>query len=287
MKKILLLISILGSSALYANHPSFDCNKVKKDSAEGSICASDTLMNLDRELATIYKKALLKATKDDMLKAEQRGWIKGRNDCWKDDNEVKCMENAYFSRIDELNRKYEVPTDVENKTAIQSTNSFDKVVSLHGITFHVTTSGEGSLRQLSIIPTGLELDNRVISQEVDGSVIDVEIGDLNADGSPEIYIYTMSAGSGGYASVIGYSVNNKKSLSEIYLPEIDTASKEGQGYMGHDTFSLVENTLVRRFPIYKKDDTNANPTGGTRQLEYKLRNGEASWLLKLVKITEF
>jgi hypothetical protein len=57
--------------------------------------------------------------------------------------------------------------------------------------------------------------------------------------------------------------------------------------MGHDTFSLVENTLVRRFPIYKKDDTNANPTGGTRQLEYKLRNGEASWLLKLVKITEF
>lgn len=30
--------------------------------------------------------------------------------------------------------------------------SFDKTLSLKGITFHVTTTGEGSLRQLSIVP---------------------------------------------------------------------------------------------------------------------------------------
>ena len=31
--------------------------------------------------------------------------------------------------------------------------------------------------------------------------------------------------------------------------------------MGHDEFSLVENTLSQRFPIYKEGDTNAEPSG--------------------------
>jgi len=165
--------------------------------------------------------------------------------------------------------------------------SFDKVVSLQGITFHVTTVGEGSLRQLSIVPTGLEGSNSVINQEIDGGVSGVEIEDLNGDGSPEIYIYITSAGSGSYGNVVAYSANNKKSLSGIYLPEIDASSKEGKGYMGHDVFSLVENSLVRRFPIYKENDSNAKPTGGTRQLQYKLKAGEASWILKLVNTTKF
>ena len=56
--------------------------------------------------------------------------------------------------------------------------------------------------------------------------------------------------------------------------------------MGHDEFTVMENSLVRRFPIYKKNDSNAKPTGGTRQIEYKLKMGEASWQLKRVKSTE-
>jgi len=59
------------------------------------------------------------------------------------------------------------------------------------------------------------------------------------------------------------------------------------GYMGHDEFAVVESSLARRFPIYKKGDSNANPTGGMRQLQYKLVPGEATWQLKLVNSTEF
>jgi hypothetical protein len=42
----------------------------------------------------------------------------------------------------------------------------------------------------------------------------------------------------------------------------------------------VESTLVRRFPVYRDKDTNAQPTGGTRQIQYKLKAGEAGWILK-------
>jgi uncharacterized protein len=40
------------------------------------------------------------------LKAEQRGWIKGRNDCWKEADKRKCVEESYRRRIAELQARY-------------------------------------------------------------------------------------------------------------------------------------------------------------------------------------
>jgi len=57
--------------------------------------------------------------------------------------------------------------------------------------------------------------------------------------------------------------------------------------MGHDEFAVVESTLVQRFPIYRSGDTNARPTGGMRQLQYRLTPGEAAWVLKLDKVVEY
>jgi len=273
------------ATAGYANQPSFDCAKVKKDSSEGVICSSDKLMDLDRELSVTYKKALEKASKGDMLKAEQRGWIKGRNDCWKAEDEKKCMVDEYKLRIKELKEKYVLSSDKQSKKNTTK-YAFDKVLKLQGITFHIQATNEGSLNKLKITPSGLEEVNRVIAQEIDGSVTGAEIEDLNRDGSPEIYIYVTSAGSGSYGSLVAYSANNKKSLSEIYLAPIEDDKKNSVGYMGHDEFTLIENTFARRFPVYLKDDPNCCPKGGTRQLEYKLVPGEATWQLKLLKSTD-
>ena len=165
--------------------------------------------------------------------------------------------------------------------------SFDKVLTLQGITFHVAATNEGSLNKLTITPKGLEISNRIIEQEIDGSVTGAEIADINADGSPEIYIYINSAGSGAYGSLVAYSANHKKSLSEIYLPPLENDKKNSVGYMGHDEFTIIENSFSRRFPIYNKGDANCCPKGGTRQLQYKLVPGEATWQLKLVKSTTF
>lgn len=164
---------------------------------------------------------------------------------------------------------------------------FEQSLSLQGISFKVSCPNKGSINKLTITPSGLEIDNAVIEQEIDGGVTGAEIGDINSDGSPEIYIYVHSAGSGTYGDVIAYSANNKKSLSGIYLPPLTDDKKNSAGYMGHDEFTLVENTLARRFPLYKEGDSNANPTGGMRDLTYKLTQGEASWVLKLDQSTDY
>ena len=164
---------------------------------------------------------------------------------------------------------------------------FRKTLTLQNISFDIKTTGEGSIRELTIEPKGLEIDNQKITLELDGQVINAEIEDLNSDGFPEIIIYTTSAGSGSYGNVIGYSVNNGKSISQIYFPDITENKEVSMGYMGHDEFAIVETTLVRRFPIYMADDLNSNPTGGTRQIQYKLKDGEASRLFVIDKISKF
>ncbi len=164
---------------------------------------------------------------------------------------------------------------------------FQKILTLQDITFDITTIGDGSVSELTIEPTGLEIENQKIALEIEGQVVNAEIEDLNSDGFPEILIYTVSAGSGSYGDVIAYSVNNGKSISQIYFPDITENKEAGMGYMGHDEFAVVETSLVRRFPIYKSGDSNSNPTGGTRQIQYKLQDGEASRLFVIDNISEY
>jgi len=165
--------------------------------------------------------------------------------------------------------------------------TFDQTLEYAGISFHVLATGDGSIGSVTITPSGLEVDNSPITRETDGKVVLAEVGDLNVDNSPEVYVYTQSAGSGSYGGLIAYAANNRKSLSEIYLPPVAENPEASKGFMGHDEFRVVENTLVQRFPVYKEGDTNAAPTGGTRQLQYKLEAGEAGWVLRVDKVGEY
>ncbi len=166
-------------------------------------------------------------------------------------------------------------------------SSFTKTLSLQGIAFKINATTSGSINALTIQPSGLEIDNRKVVHEIDGIVTNAEIDDLNSDGWPEVLIYINSAGSGSYGSVIGYSVNDGKSMGRIYYPNIMDNPEASQGYMGHDEFGIVETTLVQRFRTYNEGDYNANPTGEMRQIQYKLVDGKASRAFKVEKILEY
>lgn len=152
------------------------------------------------------------------------------------------------------------------------------------ISFRVSTQGDS----LMIQPSGLSVSNETLYHDITGyTVVNAEIGDLNIDSYPEVFVYLTSDGSGSYGKLIGYSVNNGKSVSQVYLPEISENSEVNKGYMGHDEMAIVENTFCQRFPVYKEGDSNASPTGGTRQIQYKLVDGESGRMLKIDKIVEF
>jgi hypothetical protein len=158
--------------------------------------------------------------------------------------------------------------------------------SLQGVTFTVSSKGEGSVRQLTITTSGTPQAIAPIRQEILGSVSGVEVADLDANGLPEVYVFITSAGSGSYGSVEGWALNKgRRSLSTIHMPEL--SGQAAKGYQGHDEFAMVELSLARRFPIYRPGDSNAKPTGGTRQISYKLVPGEASWQLKPMRVDTY
>ncbi|MBD8514074.1 MliC family protein [Photobacterium sp. CAU 1568] len=104
----------LGAAAVLVYHqvkaaqPSFDCTGVADGSIEAMICQDEELAALDNQLSEVYKRAVAKATNEHppTLKAEQRGWVKGRNECWKASDKKLCVESGYQLRIAELQARY-------------------------------------------------------------------------------------------------------------------------------------------------------------------------------------
>lgn len=88
--------------------PSFACHAVAAGSIEAMICGDAELSALDRKLAGVYAAAARKAADEHppMLKAEQRGWVKGRDDCWKSDDKRGCVRDEYRRRTAELQARY-------------------------------------------------------------------------------------------------------------------------------------------------------------------------------------
>ncbi len=152
-----------------------------------------------------------------------------------------------------------------------------------GVSFKVVKAD----KQVTISPSGLTGDNSPVSAALNGSVKSIEVADINADGSPEIYIFTTEDGAEKRAGLIAFSANNKKSLSAIFLPPIEDDKANAEGYRGQDEMAVVEGIIARRFPIYASDPGQLEPTGKIRQLQYKLTPGEAGWLLKLDQSLEF
>lgn len=92
----------------WAEGPSFDCSAVEPGSIGALICDDAELSAIDRTMAEVYAAASAKAVNErpPVLKVEQRGWIKGRDDCWKNDDVRGCVGQAYRLRVAELQAQY-------------------------------------------------------------------------------------------------------------------------------------------------------------------------------------
>lgn len=101
---LLWLWGTAGTGAHAADRPSFDGAKVRGGSIEALVCADPGLVQLDQRLAATYAQAarLARRQHPNLLPAEQRGWIKGRNDCWQDSDRRACVAQADQRRTAEL-----------------------------------------------------------------------------------------------------------------------------------------------------------------------------------------
>ncbi len=109
-------------SAAASDAPSFDCAKAN-GAAEKLVCSDAQLAALDRETARLFNLALhgkhMNETRRRELVTYQRGWIKGRNDCWKAGDLRRCVLDEYAIRIHQLRQGY-ADARTQDKNGISS-----------------------------------------------------------------------------------------------------------------------------------------------------------------------
>lgn len=104
-------------AALAQNGPSFDCTGAQT-TAEKLICQDSELATLDQLVADRYKAAIASIresdsgskTAEDALRTYQRGWIGGRDECWKTDDPRDCVAWNYKRREGQLVAQYMLET---------------------------------------------------------------------------------------------------------------------------------------------------------------------------------
>lgn len=154
---------------------------------------------------------------------------------------------------------------------------YAKFLSLQNISFEVSTALQDSGVSLTVFPYGLTIDtSRFQVQLIDSYVINAEIEDMNADGYPELVIYTRTKTAEKKGDVIGLSVNKGKSLSMISMPAIMEDALASKGYQGKDEFSIVENTLQRLCLVKGNDGLSKR-----RFINYKMKKGEAGYIWEI------
>ena len=122
-------------------------------------------------------------------------------------------------------------------------------MNLQGIGFDINTKNKNGEIQLTVLPYGLSESNNVFNTSIKREVTNSEIEDLNSDGFPEVLVYTETPDH--FGNLIGYSVNNGKSISRVSFPDISSDEEISENYNGFDEFTIIENYMGRKFPLFE------------------------------------
>ena len=178
---LLVLAGAVGPALAAAPQPpSFDCAKAQ-GAVEKRICSDAELAALDRQLGEVYKAASAQAKGPlaTRLREDQRGWVKGRNDCWKADGQktwitatwtvdtVKgCVDAQYRLRISELQAVWRLLPPKTLSYACQN-NPANELVANFFATDPPTIRAERGDRSYLLWRVGAAADGRYEGQNVD------------------------------------------------------------------------------------------------------------------------
>lgn len=175
-------------------------------------------------------------------------------------------------------------------TNAQPGKRFDTSMKIGKVGYKIFINNKGTERNsITIGPIGFDNSVREVTFEVKGRINRAEVDDLNNDGFPDLVLYVKSPGDKNKSIIIGVSSDKNAGFSPIYFPDILDDQKLRIGYMGYDEYSLMEGSVMRRFPVYNTTDTaNIKPTGMIRQIQYRVVNGEKGELrFKIARSFDF
>lgn len=129
------------------------------------------------------------------------------------------------------------------------------------------------INEVDIRPIGFDGSAQASRLNIKGRVTGSAIDDLNNDGFPDLVLFTKGGVNAAFGDVYAIISIGNKSMMPAGLPDVQLDGKNREGYRGFDDFSLMEGTVLRKFPIYKQEDS-LTATGGKRILQYRLEGND-------------
>lgn len=164
---------------------------------------------------------------------------------------------------------------------------FVKTLSYGPVSFEVSSTQVGAGQTIFIQPAGLHSDNKMVSAPLVGAVTDAEVSDLNADGNPEVLVFTRAAGSVPYGDVVAFTAKDGKTLTQVFLPNLMEDASLEKGYRGDDHFTVEGHSLLRSYPLYEGTPSgDFKKTSRMRQVRYSLAKGPMVKEFTVEKVTE-
>lgn len=145
---------------------------------------------------------------------------------------------------------------------------FNKSLRFNVYTFTVTAADTGRVRDVQVKAYRGELLLTNFRVRVEGTVTGAEVGDLDNNRFPELYVYSTTNGSGSFGRVYGWQFLPERKAD---ITPANWRDRLPDGYMGHDSVWVDQDILCRKFPVYQPGDANAEPSGGYQMMRYKLR----------------
>lgn len=122
---------------------------------------------------------------------------------------------------------------------------------------------------------GFEKEAKGTSFLVGGQIAYAMVDDLNNDNFPDLLLVSFNGPHFQFGITYVLASKENKSLLFFSSKDIMMDGKLSPGYRGHDQFSLFNGSLIQKFPIYNTGDTDENPTGGTRVIQYQMAMTES------------
>ena len=145
----------------------------------------------------------------------------------------------------------------------------DSLLTVGKVGYHVYCKYKNvDQNELRVKPVGFENTAREMIFAIKGRVVSAIIDDLNNDGFPDLVLIINTDSSGSYGTVYAFASDHNKAILPIPMPDLMLDGKLNVGYKGHDEFSMMEGTIMRKFPVYKPGDDKDKPTGGRRAIQY-------------------
>jgi len=163
------------------------------------------------------------------------------------------------------------------------TKKFDTTVKFGDKGYRVVCNNKDpDKNDVNISPINLKVNSQNPTFTIHGKVTKAMTDDFNDDGRPDLALCVFSGVDMNQGSIVAISYTADNSFEAIYFPEIFLDAKIREGYKGHDEFSVLTGTLLRKFPIYLSTDTG-KPTGGTRTVQYKAMQDNGHLTFKVLR----